>query len=78
MDGRILRLNKNVISNSVRRLRGKQRIPAVVSRVITFGLERGGGISNLTRPDLGTSVQPGPGSFFCGQLSPMNSQVFSI
>ena len=41
-EGQILRLNNNVISNSVRRLRGKQRIPAVVSRVITPGLERVG------------------------------------
>ena len=41
-EGQVLLLNNNVISHSVRRLRGKQCIPVVVSRVITPGLERGG------------------------------------
>ena len=35
-EGRILRLSINVVTDSVRRLRGKQRIPVVFSRVITL------------------------------------------
>ena len=41
-EGLILRLNNNIISKSVPRLCGKQRIRVVVSRVITPGLERVG------------------------------------
>ena len=100
-EGRILRLSNSVITNSFRRLRGRQRIPVVATRVITPGLERVGRqmgldhivipdyavtfsdagcfwvISNLTHPDIGTSVQPGSGSVFCDQhdLSLLNGRV---